>query len=76
MVQSCIPSTIATHPQALDSGTCSHPFSNYIYHEKVSSLYKVFLAAVTLDVELFRFFEAVTHLPWREAMKTEIEALE
>lgn len=66
MVQSGIPPTISTRPQTLDYGTCSYPLSHYICHDKFSSPYKVFLAAVALDKEPSRFSETVSDLPWRE----------
>lgn len=55
---------------------CFYPLSHFLSHDKFSSPYKAFVAAIILDVEPSRFFKTVSHLPWREAMKSEIEALE
>lgn len=76
-VRSGISPLISTSsPQSLDSGMCSYPLTHNVCNDKFSARHKAFLVVVTIDIEPSRFSETVPHLPWWEAMQSEMQALE
>jgi hypothetical protein len=61
--------------QSHSSGT-PYPITHYVNCEKNSLPYRHFLAAITAEKEPMNFHEAVKDARWKEAMQTEIQALE
>lgn len=61
------------HPQTQE---CIPIHSHNIYLMISFLHHNAFLAAMMVDVEPSRFSEAIPYLPWQDAMKSEIEALE
>jgi hypothetical protein len=61
--------------QSHSSGT-PYPITHYVNCEKFSLPYRHFLAAITAEKEPMNFHEAVKDARWKEAMQTEIQALE
>ena len=57
------------------SGT-SYPLSHFISYDKFSSFHRAYLAAITSGDEPRHFSHAVQDSRWREAMASEISALE
>ncbi|KAK2405521.1 putative mitochondrial protein [Trifolium repens] len=53
-----------------------YPIAHYVNCEKFSLAHRVFLAAITHDREPVMYAEAVKDERWREAMQSEIQALE
>lgn len=53
-----------------------YPITHYVNCEKISLPNKHFLAAISAEKEPLYFHEAVKDARWRDAMQTEIEALE
>ncbi|CAH9074985.1 unnamed protein product [Cuscuta europaea] len=68
------PSPAKPTPQ-LSSGT-PFPIAHYISCSKFSDSHRAFLAAVTAGQEPHNIREAYTHEGWRDAMNSEIQALE
>ncbi|KAJ1695814.1 hypothetical protein LUZ63_012512 [Rhynchospora breviuscula] len=54
----------------------AYPINRYVTCDKFSTAHRLFLAAVTKEREPDYFGEAIKSKNWREAMKTEINALE
>ncbi|KAG7536483.1 GAG-pre-integrase domain [Arabidopsis suecica] len=57
-------------------GTSSYPLTDYVSDECFSPGHKVFLAAITANVEPKNFKEAVQVKVWNDAMFKEVDALE
>ncbi|KAI5428719.1 hypothetical protein KIW84_033637 [Lathyrus oleraceus] len=53
-----------------------YPITHYVNCEKISLPHKHFLAAISAEKKPLYFHEAVKDARWRDAMQTEIEALE
>lgn len=65
-----------TTPIQPESSGTRYPLAYYVTRTKVSFSHQNFLAALTKVVEPTYYHEAVRHPEWREAMVTEIRALE
>lgn len=71
------PSTLSYNsPGSSPSSGTPFPITHYINCIKFSARHQKFLAAVTAGCELRSFKEAMTDEGWRQAMQTEIRALE
>jgi hypothetical protein len=64
-----------TAPPLADSGI-AHPLSHFVSYDHFSPSHIAYLAAITSKDEPTSFSQAVTDPKWREAMSTEIAALE
>lgn len=62
-------------PSTGSSGT-RFPLANYVTYQNFSESHTKFLAAISAGVEPRTFHEAVQDPNWRQAMQTEIDALE
>ena len=63
------------NPVTPKKGT-SHPIQNFFSYSHLSTSYKHFCNSISLIVEPSTYAQAVKDLKWREAMATEIAALE
>nr|GMC80266.1 Retrovirus-related Pol polyprotein from transposon RE2 [Ipomoea batatas] len=69
-------------PQSFDKSSKSptsnmvYPLSSFVAYDKFSNSHRIFLTAITNHDEPKHFSQAVRHSYWREAMQTEIHALE
>ncbi|KAJ4812357.1 Retroelement pol polyprotein-like [Rhynchospora pubera] len=70
----CDPSK--AHPTPVDSSGSLYPITHYVNCNKFSMAHRIFLAAVTAGKEPRHFGEAMKDKHWRDAMQTEIDALE
>ncbi|KAJ4796184.1 Retroelement pol polyprotein-like [Rhynchospora pubera] len=70
----CDPSK--AHPTTIDSSGSLYPIAQYLNYNKFSVAHRIFLAAVTAGREPHHFGEAIKDANWRNAMQSEIDALE
>ena len=72
--------TVQVHPPSsrpsIGSSGTRFPLANYVTYQHFSSSHSKFLGAITAGVEPHSFNEAMQDPHWRQAMQTEIEALE
>ncbi|KAJ3704139.1 hypothetical protein LUZ61_007844 [Rhynchospora tenuis] len=64
------------HPTSTTTSSTPYPIAHYVNCDRFSLAHKTFLAAVTSKKEPEHFREAMRDRKWREAMQTEINALE
>ena len=67
--------TLCSHAQSLPAGS-TYPILDYVNCNNFSTRHYAFLAAITVRVEPTSFVEVVREPRWREAMKSEFQALE
>ena len=59
-----------------DSSGTSYPSAHFVNADKFSRRHRIFLTVVTAGHEPRNYKEAMSHVGWRDAMQTEITALE
>ncbi|KAM0058456.1 putative RNA-directed DNA polymerase [Helianthus debilis subsp. tardiflorus] len=70
------PSVDRTHPASTQDASTVHPSTHYISYKNFTHAHKLFLAAITTNVEPKNFKQAMQDSKWVEAMQREIQALE
>lgn len=56
--------------------TSLYPLSSYLSHSQLSSSYSAFISSITAVPEPSTYAKAATYTKWRDAMKTELDALQ
>lgn len=54
---------------------CAYPISNFVSYSNLSPSYASFIAAINVVPEPSTYAKASTYAEWREAMRTELDAL-